>query len=67
MSQDPARKRLPLWISPALVALIFIIVINFDPVGDALERIAPNADSWATNIFFIILIVYYFWKEKKKG
>jgi len=53
------------WMWIALLVAFLLIVFNFDPVGDVLEKVfGQGADKWATNILLIILVIYVFIKKK---
>ena len=49
----------------ALLVAILLVVFNFDPVGNGLEKIfGKGADRWAICIVPIALIAYTFIKKK---
>jgi len=53
------------WMWVALLVAILLVVFNFDPVGNGLEKIfGKGADRWAINIVLIALIAYTFIKKK---
>lgn len=53
------------WMLVVLVVAVLLLVFNFDPVGDILEKtFGQGADRWAINIVLVALIVYTFIKKK---
>lgn len=61
--EKPFQTRLWMWI--CLLATVLLLVFNFDPVGDGLEKLfGKDVDRWATNILLISLIIYAFAKKK---
>jgi len=53
------------WMLVALAVAVLLLVFNFDPVGDTLEKaFGQGADKWAINIVLVALIVYTFIKKK---
>jgi hypothetical protein len=52
-----------MWI--AILVALLLVVFNFDPIGDGLEKIfGKGADRWTINIALIALIIYTFVKRK---
>ena len=61
--QKPFQTKPWMWI--CLLVTVLLLVFNFDPVGDGLEKLfGKDADKWATNILLVSLIVYTFVKKK---
>jgi ABC-type dipeptide/oligopeptide/nickel transport system permease subunit len=53
------------WMLVAPTIALLLIVFNFDPVGDGLEKMfGHGADKWTINIVLIALIIYTFVKKK---
>jgi len=63
--EEQRSLRFKPWMWVALLVVFLLIVFNFDPVGDGLEKIfGKGADRWAINITLIALIIYTFIKKK---
>jgi len=53
------------WMLVAFAVAVLLLVFNFDPIGDTLEKIfGQGADKWTINIVLVALIVYTFAKKK---
>jgi hypothetical protein len=53
------------WMLVALLVASLLILLNFDPIGDRLEKIlGQGADRWTINVILIALIIYTFIKKK---
>jgi ABC-type dipeptide/oligopeptide/nickel transport system permease subunit len=53
------------WMWVALLVALLLVVFNFDPIGDGLEKIfGQGTDRWAINIVLIAIIIYAFVKKK---
>jgi len=53
------------WMLVALAVAALLLIFNFDPVGDTLEKaFGQGAHKWAINIVLVALIVYTFIKKK---
>ncbi len=44
-----------------------LLLLNYDPVGDLLNRqFGPNAERWTTNIILIAVVLFTFLHLQKK-